>query len=271
LSGYYNFLDYYDYKENISTENQTFERTKTGEYRDNRYGVKLLAGTLMEKIGTIYGQITLEKINIKDLDKTNYASEINAIKFRFGGIVDTRDKYPFPDKGTEMNYYYETAQNRLQGKENYSKLFIGFTYNINLFRRFNLKPKLDFGFADLTTPFAEQFNLGGEESFMGMVENQLRGRQIFVTSLEVRYKFPFQIFFDTYLAFRYDLGKVWEKSEDIRFKDLRHGVGLSGQFDTPLGKASFSAGRAFIINSGLTSNSFIWGPYTFYFSLGYEL
>lgn len=271
LSGYYNFLDFYDYKENINTDNLTFDRTKTGEFRNIRYGLKFLAGTQMEKIGTIYGQITLEKIKIKDLEKTNYASEINALKFRFGGKVDTRDQYPFPVKGTEMNYFFETAQNRLQSNDNYSKLFIGFGYYFNLFERLNLKPKLCFGFADLTTPFAEQFDMGGEESFMGMLENQLRGRQVFITSLEFRYKFPFKIFFDTYLAFRYDLGKIWEKSEDIRFKDLRHGLGLSGQFDTPIGKASFSVGRSFIVNSGLTANSFIWGPYTFYFSLGYDL
>lgn len=271
LSGYYNFIDYFDYKENISTDNLSFDRTKTGEFRDIRYGLKFLAGTQMEKIGTIFGQITMEKIKIKDLDKTNYASDINALKFRFGGKVDTRDQYPFPVKGTEMDYYFETAQNRLQGNENYSKLFIGFGYYFNLFERLNLKPKFCIGFADLTTPFAEQFNLGGEDIFMGMLENQLRGRQIFATSVEFRYKFPFKIFFDTYLAFRYDIGRIWEKSEDIRFKDLRHGLGLSGQFDTPIGKASFSVGRSFLINSGLTANSFIWGPYTFYFSLGYDL
>lgn len=271
LTGYYGFLDFFDYIENISTDNLTFDRTKSGEFRDIRYGLKLLAGTQMEKIGTIYGLLTLENIRIKDLDRTFYASETKVLKFRFGGRLDTRDKFPFPDKGTDMNYFYETAQNRLRGNETYSKLFASFAYNFDILQGLNLRPKVCFGFSDQTTPLAEQFYMGGEESFMGMLENQLRGRQVFVSSLEFRYSFPYKLFFDTYLAFRYDLGRIWEKSEDIRFKDLRHGLGLSAQFDTPIGKASFSVGRTFLVNKGLTSNSFIWGPYTFYFSLGYDI
>jgi NTE family protein len=64
---------------------------------------------------------------------------------------------------------------------------------------------------------------------------------------------------------------MWENADDIRFKDLRHGLGLSVSFDTPIGKASFSGGRSFIINKGLKNDSFMFGPYTFYFSIGYEL
>jgi NTE family protein len=271
LSGYYNFLDYFSYIEYISTDNLTFDRIKSGEFRDIRYGMKLLAGTQIEKFGTIYGQLTLENIRVKDIDRTNYSSETRVLKFRFGGRLDTRDKYPFPDYGIDMNYFYETAQNHLRGNETYSKLFASFAYNFNLFQFLNLKPKVCMGFSDLTTPIPEQYNMGGEDSFMGMLENQLRGRQVLISSLEFRYSFPYKLFFDTYLAFRYDVGRIWEKSEDIRFKDLRHGLGLSALFDTPIGKASFSVGRTFIVNKGFTSNSFIWGPYTFYFSLGYDI
>lgn len=104
-----------------------------------------------------------------------------------------------------------------------------------------------------------------------MVEYELRGRQIILGSLEYRYLFPFKLFFDTYLSTRYDLGQIWESAQDIRFKDLRHGLGLSIQFDTPVGKASFSGGKSMMILNESGKNSFIWGPYTFYFSIGYEL
>ncbi|HCN37631.1 MAG TPA: hypothetical protein DIS94_07980, partial [Bacteroidetes bacterium] len=100
------------------------------------------------------------------------------------------------------------------------------------------------------TPFQEQFSLGGETSFYGMVEDQLRGRQKLETSLELRYMLPIKIFFDTFLKFRYDLGRVWENAEDIRFKDLRHGIGMSISFDSPIGEASFSVGRTFLVNKG---------------------
>ena len=38
----------------------------------------------------------------------------------------------------------------------------------------NLSPRFIFGFADKTTPLQEQFSLGGEHSFFGMVEDELR-------------------------------------------------------------------------------------------------
>lgn len=103
-----------------------------------------------------------------------------------------------------------------------------------------------------------------------MFEDELRGRQILSASLEYRYLLPVKLFFDTYLLARYDLGRIWENSSDIRFKDLRHGFGISAAFDTPVGKASFSAGKTLIINKGLAKDSFIWGPNTFYFSIGYD-
>ena len=102
-----------------------------------------------------------------------------------------------------------------------------------------------------------------------MLEDELRGRQILHASMEYRLTSPLRLFFDTYLKFKYDLGRIWENTEDIRFKDLRHGLGLSVEFDTPLGEASFSVRRSFIVNKGLTRDSFIFVPYTFYYSVGH--
>jgi NTE family protein len=110
--------------------------------------------------------------------------------------------------------------------------------------------------------------LGGQESFFGMRDNEFRGRQIFLTSLMYRYKLPFIIFFDTYLKARYDLGSTWEQQEQIRFKDLRHGIGGSVSFDTPIGPAEFAVGRSFLLKKdqpGVVS----WGDVLFYFSIGY--
>ena len=146
-----------------------------------------------------------------------------------------------------------------------------FEHSISFGRNNTIRPKFVFGFADKTTPLMEQFSLGGENSFYGMLEYELRGRQILSTSLEYRVLVPYKLFFDTYFAVRYDLGQIWENAEDIRFKDLRHGIGLSALFDTPIGKASFSAGKSFILSKSIDKDSFVFGPYTFYFSIGYDL
>jgi NTE family protein len=68
---------------------------------------------------------------------------------------------------------------------------------------------------------------------------------------------------------RYDLGNVWENQEQIRFKDLKHGIGSSISFDTPIGPAEFSVGRSFIIKNTIPKNQISWGDILFYFSVGF--
>jgi NTE family protein len=84
-----------------------------------------------------------------------------------------------------------------------------------------------------------------------------------------RYKIPFKIFFDTYFKLRYDLGNTWAEQEQIRFKDLRHGIGAALSFATPIGPAEFAVGRSFLFRKDLPENPISWGDVLFYFSIGY--
>jgi outer membrane protein assembly factor BamA len=272
LSGFYKFRNIYNYSEEKDFTNNKYTRTQLGEFRDYRYGASFLVGTQVERIGTIYSQISIEKLFREALaGEIPQDNDTKILNLKFGGKIDTQDKYPFPNIGSNINYYYESSQNLLLGDVSYSKLMFGFEQYFSFGKNNTIKPKFVFGFADKTTPLMEQFSLGGENSFYGMVEDELRGRQILTASIEYRYLLPVRLFFDTYVSTRYDLGQMWENADDIRFKDLRHGIGLSVSFDTPVGKASFSAGKSFIINRGLKENSFMFGPYTFYFSIGYDL
>lgn len=269
---YYGFRDIYRYNQSIDSAMNEYQVNQTGEYRDIKYGLSFLTGTQLERFGTVYAQIFYEDQEIKNKkDSESFAEKFGLVKLKFGGIFDTEDRLPFPTAGTLINFYYETAKTISEGNLSFSKLYTGYEQYFSLGETMTLKPKFIFGFADKTTPLTEQFSLGGERSFFGMVRDELRGRQILTTSLEYRYLFPYKIFFDTYLSVRYDLGNVWQVTEDIRFKDLRHGLGLTAGFDTPLGEASFSVGRSFLIKKGLTEDSFIFGPYNFYFSIGYDI
>jgi outer membrane protein assembly factor BamA len=272
LSLYYKFRDIYEYVQEFNIKGNKYYRYQVGEYRDTKYGGSFLLGTQLERIGTIYSQLIVENFRFEQLEgKVRNEVDLNVIKLKFGGRIDSQDKMPFPTKGSLMNFFYETAQDKLGGTLSYSKLFIDFTHHISLSTYHNISPRFVFGFADKTTPLQEQFSLGGQNSFFGMVEDELRGRQILRASLEYRYFLPFRVFFDTYFSVRYDLGRIWENTEDIRFKDLRHGLGITAAFDTPLGEASFSVGKTLIINRGLKKDSFILGPYTYYFTIGYDL
>jgi len=272
LSAYYKFRDINNYSQTKDFENNSFSRNIIGEYCDSKYGASFLLGSQVGRIGTVYSQISYEKL-FRDLlsGKIDSESDYKSIKLKVGGKIDTQDKFPFPTKGTIINYSYETSQKIVSGNISYSKLMFDFEHSVSIGRYGTFHPKFIFGFADKTTPLMEQFSLGGEDSFFGMLEDELRGRQIMTASLEYRFLIPYKLFFDTYLAVRYDLGQMWENAEDIRFRDLRHGIGFSALFDTPIGKASFSAGKSFITNKGITKDSFMFGPYTFYFSIGYDL
>lgn len=272
LSGYYKFQNYFDYIETTDDAEKTLTRQQTGEYRNIRYGGSFKVGTQLEKFGTLFTQITLENVSRTQLQgNIPQISDLNLFKLNVGGRIDTEDKSPFANSGTVLNYNYESSRNSLSGGVTFTKFYFDITHSIPVASSHILKPKFIFGFADKTTPDFELFSLGGENSFYGMVEDQLMGRQILLASLEYRYKLPLQIFFDTYFSFRYDIGRIWENSDDIRFKDLRHGLGLAAMFNTPIGKASFSAGKTFLLTNGFSRGSIIWGQYTFYFSIGYDI
>jgi len=271
LNGFYQFRDINTYMQLNDDETQEFDVMKTGEYRNIAGGFSLLAGTQLERLGTIYGQLYLENLEIKMKSGNPNISEDNDIaKFRFGGIFDTQNKWPFPDDGFLLDFNYETAKNLNNSSLSYTKLFFNYNQYFGIADEHVLRPRLQFGFGDKTTPLSDQFSLGGENSFYGMVEDELRGRQVLAASVEYRYSFPYKIFFDTYLGARYDLGNVWNFADDIRFKDLRQGLGAFLALDTPIGEGIVAVGKSFFTKSGLQDDSFYFGPYVFYFSIGYE-
>src|SRR5690606_37215318 len=183
--------------------------------------------------------------------------------------IDTQDKYPFTENGVYFTGFYETAFSVLGGDVGYSNISFEYKNFLKLSSSSVLSPAIKFGFADKTLPLSQHYSIGGQESFFGMHDNEYRVRQILVTSLMYRYKLPFIIFFDTYLKLRYDLGSTWDFQEQIRFKDLKHGIGTSISFDTPIGPAEFAVGRSFLLRNDLPNNPINWGDVLFYFSIGY--
>ena len=270
LSAYYKFNDIGVY-EDAPTENEnTFSRTRVGTYRQIFYGASISVGTQVEKFGNVIftGKYQIDEIKNKE-NKIKDPYKTKIVSLGVTATVDDLDRYPYPSKGLYFSGFYETAQSFLGGDEGYSNLGMDLHYYIKLGKRSTVVPRLKIGFGDKTLPLSEQFLLGGMNSFFGMRENEFRGRQVMLTSLMYRIKLPFQIFFDTYLKFRYDLGRTWDAQEKIRFKDLRHGIGGIISFDTPIGPADFAIGRSFLLQKNLPENPIKWGDLLFYFSIGY--
>ena len=270
INAYYQYQNVYTYKDAPTSSDRTFSREVDGEYRQTYYGASIAVGTQLEKFGNLIFKGKYQFDEIKNIDGTpQSASKDKVVSLKISTTIDSQDRYPYPHSGVYFNGSYETATSFLGGDVGFSN--IGFNYKsyftINGVHTFS--PRIMMGFGDKTLPLAEQYSLGGQNSFFGMRENEYRGRQIFLGSFQYSVLLPFKIFFDTYLSFRYDLGSIWPEQEQIRFKDLRQGIGTTLSFDTPVGPADFSVGRSFLYKKNLPGSPISWGDLDFYFSIGY--
>ncbi len=269
INAFYKFNDIRVYSDVQIENNNNFSREEVGKYRQIFYGLSLGIGSQVGRFGNLIFEGRYQFDEVKNIDNEPidpYKTKIVSLKI--STIIDTQDKYPYPENGVFFSGFYETAASVFGGEVGYSNLGFEYKNYFSISSRSVISPKISFGFADKTLPLSEQYSLGGQESFYGMNFSEYRGRQIFLTSLMYRYKLPFIIFFDTYLKARYDLGWTWEQQEQIRFKDLRHGIGGAISFDTPIGPAEFAVGRSFLLKKdqpGVIS----WGDVLFYFSIGY--
>ncbi len=275
LDAYYDLRDIDSYFTDPARSNRTeFVRSRNGEYRQVIYGVSLQLGQQVERFGIFNIEYRLESDEVKFISGTGYQPEQFSLQaFRISSTIDSRDRYPFARKGSLTNFSWETATSSLKGvvgDVGYSKIYLAYETNTS-YSNFTLVPKIIIGFGDQTLPLTQQFSLGGEDSFFGLREYDSRGRQVFLTSVELRTRFPFQVIWDTYFRLRYDLGSIWPQREDIRFRDFHHGVGAVISLDTPAGPINFSLGRSFYIRRDLLDQPLTLGPVVAYISLGYPI
>lgn len=268
------FRDNYVYAETTSPGERRWELERVGEYREQRYGADLTFGSQLERLGNAFVKYGLQDVRI--IDRKNTAPLEDRYRLSVvtvGTVIDSKNSYPFATGGIGLDVSYEIASERLgtTSGEGYNALRLEYEEYISLGERFSFHPILTVGFADKTMPLSEQFRLGGRDSFFGTREDERRGRQLLLLNLELRYRLPFRILFDSYLRFRYDLGMISKVPEEIKFNTLRHGVGLELAIDTPIGPAYFSAGQAFFFNKDLPENPLQLGPLLLYFQIGYEL
>jgi NTE family protein len=272
LKGYYAFRDVNVFGDEPISDPARWNRTRVGEYRALRYGGSMAFGTQLERLGvfTVEGRSETHRV----WSIFNRPVETESFRFaslRFGIKVDSQDRFPFPREGVALTTFYETAVVKVKNNVGFTKVFVDYESASTYFSRHTVTPRIVFGFADETLPITEQFSLGGQDSFFGLREDNARGRQLLVASLDYRYSVPFRLFFDTYVKARYDFGSIWVVPEQIKLGDLRHGIGVGLLFDTPIGPAEFAVGKSFFFRKELLDRPVSLGPTLFYFSIGYPV
>jgi outer membrane protein assembly factor BamA len=269
LEGFFKVFNSFLYQDAAVTETNTWDREAVGEYQDRRYGGLTALGMQIQKIGNVFFEFSLQQVHVKDKENLPTIEEEYALSLvRIGTVVDSKNSYPFPTGGVGMDISYEFG---VGGDVSYNALRAQYESFFTLGRRHTIRPALTVGFADETMPFGEQFRLGGREMMFGTREDDRRGRQLLLFNLEYRFRFPFQILFDTYFHLRYDLGTISEIPEQIKFSAFRHGVGAEISLDTPIGPGSVGAGKSFYFQQGSSGSTIQHGPVLFYFMIGYQL
>lgn len=266
------FVDTYVYGDVEQTDPHRFERERLGEYRDIRYGGRLLFGTQLERLGTATVEYSVQRARIKNLENFESLEESFLLTLlSVGTTVDTKDRYPFSRSGMGFNFTYEIASQKLGSEVSYNALRLMYESYTSWGEGNTFHPRVTVGFADRTMPLGEQFRLGGRESLFGVNEDDRRGRQMLLLNLEYRFLLPVRIVFDSYIRLRYDLGSISNVPEEIKFSTFRHGLGAELALDSPVGPVVLAVGKSFAFVRDLPENPLQVGPFLFYFLVGYQL
>jgi len=232
----------------------------SGEYSLQDKGFSFSIGRQIERLGVLSFIASVNEIRIKSISGYGYPTGTYDIKtIALQSIVDTQDQYPFPTKGKYYQFFYKiSSATFFNSQTSFFKLFSSLEFYNSFLKRNTIHFKIIWGTSDLSTPFFEFFNLGGQSSFYGLNEREKIGRHIISTSLEYRYRFPFGAPINFYFSFRYDIGATWKNYVDISPKDFISGIGSALSASTPIGPVSAAFGKTSI------------GKNVFYFSVGFN-
>jgi NTE family protein len=209
---------------------------RTGSYQQRNLQTVLSVGQQMKRLGTLSFQLRNE--NIRLIQNTGGHTPDESFVLRnivIRSEVDTRDRVPFPTSGKYQVFEYETSAKFLKSRIPYARMTSSMESYYPFLGGFVLHPRIRWGTADLTTPFVKQYKLGGIDSFIGIPEESLIGRQFIIFSGEASFRIPYPHWLESHLSLRYDLGGGWPKYVHINARDFRQGYGVIFSINTPFG------------------------------------
>ena len=215
------------------------EHREIDSFREWRTGTVFSLGQHISRLGTLSLETKLERVELRE--GKIYPKEVNDVRsITLRSLVDTFDKYPFPDRGKYHHLYIELAGRILKGDLTFRKGFTSLESYFPLSKHWNFHPKIALGISDGNLPTSEQFLLGGYNEFYGFFQDELRGDKLIYGNLEMRFKFWQRFYWNV----RYDIGNVWSEPEDFKTNDIHHAIGTGLAIDTPLGPAQIHYGYA---------------------------
>lgn len=234
-----------------------------GDARQQRYGVRASVSFPFQPVDILEGWLRVERQReYEEAVLPFWTVVLSGVQF----LHDSRDRPEFPQQGQLLRLSLEGSLLRLAGAGGFTRVELLYERALPVGKGHSLWWRLQFGAADATLPRAEFFALGGVQSFLGMREEELRGRQLMAASLA--YALPgFPLLGRASRVFaRANLGGVWEVPERIRLGELRQSLGGGMLLETPLGVAAVTVGIVFRVAH--TAPFLRWGPPVVAFSIG---
>ncbi|MFO7891187.1 MAG: BamA/TamA family outer membrane protein [bacterium] len=233
--------------------------SKTGEYRIENTGASLELGRQMGRLGTVSLNFTTEKTDIRSIKGTGTPQDKYVLStITLQSEVDKRNRMPFPSKGEYHILKYTFAGDFIASDIAFVKLYSSMEAYYPFSSIINFHPRISWGFADLTTPFVKKYRLGGLDSFMGLPDEALTGKQFICLNTELRIQLPWSDYLEWFISLHYDLGGIWNKYTNLNLKDFIQGTGAIISLNTPVGPIQFGYG------------SMDKGKDRFYLSAGYK-
>jgi len=217
-----------------------------GEYERRSNGGVFSLGSQLGRSGTFWAVARSEHISIRSISGRGYdTGELFINTLGVISIVDTRDRVPFPFSGKFHKFSYESSSGKFLGAGiSYFKVENYFVAYWTFLKRNTLCQKILWGTSDLTTPFSEQFRLGGEDSFYGLRDGEMQGRHAILASWQYRYFLPYKPLWELYASIRLEVGGTWKNAVKVNARDFINGHGLALAMNTPAGPLSISYGWA---------------------------
>ena len=233
--------------------NHYIDHESAGYLSEMSTGIDFEIGQHFARLGKLSAVFGLYR-HIYDTPGQSRSTDRRQVSIAIRSLVDTFNSLPIPEKGKLHQFELEFARDILGGEMLYTKFYTSIEAYYPLVHGLNFHPRAELGFFNTTPPYFKQFSLGGRNSFYGLFSDEYLGAKILDGSFELRQKLTDYL----YITGRYDLGKVWNKLESIRFDELEHAIGGSLIFKTMIGPVGLAYGRT---SDGLDA---------FYFYAGYD-
>ncbi|MDZ7377734.1 MAG: patatin-like phospholipase family protein [candidate division KSB1 bacterium] len=232
---------------------------QVGEYRQTTFAALASIGQQLERLGTLSLEARIERSSMAALRGRLYQTGVLSFRsLALRSVVDTRDQLPFPSGGKQQVFFYEYGAGSLAGSPvSFSRVYSSLDTWHTFSPGHTIHPCLRWGSSDNSTPFSEQFRLGGEESFPGLRQEEAVGRHMIVAGMEYRIALPWRRPIPCYIAVSYRVGAVWRLTLDVKLTDFVHSFGVCLKARSLVGPLSVGYGRtsdgrmAYYLSAGL--------------------